>query len=62
MAFKKNEFCTVRRLMWANDLPHTPPHRKRRSFLARQPAYMAKAERDLARHDNVAELYGLERP
>lgn len=36
MAFKKNEFCTVRRLMWANDFPYTPPDRKRRSFLVRQ--------------------------
>jgi hypothetical protein len=62
VAFKTNELYNVHRLMWANDFPHTPPGRKRRPFLARQTAYMTKAERDLARHDNVAELDGLERP
>jgi predicted TIM-barrel fold metal-dependent hydrolase len=30
--------------------------------LAKQAAHLSEGERDLILHDNVAELYGLERP
>jgi predicted TIM-barrel fold metal-dependent hydrolase len=63
VAFQVTGLCNVRRLMWANDFPHsdsTWPHS--RDVLTRQAGHLSEAERDLILHDNVAELYGLERP
>ena len=62
VAFQVTDLCNVRRLMWANDFPHsdsTWPHSQ--DVLAAQTAHLSPADRDLILHDNVAELYGLER-
>jgi predicted TIM-barrel fold metal-dependent hydrolase len=53
----------VRRLLWANDFPHsdsTWPHSQ--ELLARHTAHLTDAERQLVLHDNVAELYRLASP
>jgi predicted TIM-barrel fold metal-dependent hydrolase len=63
VAFQVTGLCNVRRLMWANDFPHsdsTWPNSQ--EVLARQAGHLSEAERDLILHDNVAELYGLDRP
>jgi uncharacterized protein len=60
-AFQVKDLCNVRRLMWANDFPHsdsTWPNSQ--AVLAKQAAHLTGAERDLVLHDNVAELYGIE--
>jgi len=65
VAFQVKDLCNVRRLMWANDFPHsdsTWPDSQ--AVLAEQAAHLTPEERDLVLHDNVAELYrlgGLER-
>jgi predicted TIM-barrel fold metal-dependent hydrolase len=61
VAFQVKDLCNVRRLMWANDFPHsdsTWPNSQ--AVLAKQAAHLTEQERDLVLHDNVAELYGLE--
>lgn len=61
-AFQVKDLCNVRRLLWANDFPHsdsTWPHSQ--EVLATHAAHLTDAERDLILHDNVAELYGLDR-
>jgi predicted TIM-barrel fold metal-dependent hydrolase len=63
IAFQVKDLCNVRRLLWANDFPHsdsTWPHSQ--AVLARQAADLSEEERDLVLHDNVAELYALDRP
>jgi predicted TIM-barrel fold metal-dependent hydrolase len=63
VAFKTKDLCNVRRLMWANDFPHsdsTWPHSQ--ELLAKHAAHLTEEERDLMLHDNVAELYGLAAP
>jgi uncharacterized protein len=63
VAFQVKDLCNVRRLLWANDFPHsdsTWPHSQ--AVLARQAADLSDEERDLVLHDNVAELYALDRP
>ena len=63
VAFRVTDLCNVRRLMWANDFPHsdsTWPHSQ--DVLAKQTAHLTQSDKDLILHDNVAELYGLERP
>jgi predicted TIM-barrel fold metal-dependent hydrolase len=60
VAFQVKDLCNVRRLMWANDFPHsdsTWPNSQ--AVLAKQAAHLTEEERDLVLHDNVAELYGL---
>jgi predicted TIM-barrel fold metal-dependent hydrolase len=60
VAFKVTELCNVRRLLWANDFPHsdsTWPHSQ--ALLARHAAHLSDAERRRVLRDNVAELYGL---
>jgi predicted TIM-barrel fold metal-dependent hydrolase len=60
VAFKVTELCNVRRLLWANDVPHsdsTWPHSQ--ALLARHAAHLSDAERRRVLRDNVAELYGL---
>jgi predicted TIM-barrel fold metal-dependent hydrolase len=60
-AFQVKDLCNIKRLMWANDFPHsdsTWPHSQ--SLLAKHAAHLTQDERDLILHDNVAELYGLE--
>jgi predicted TIM-barrel fold metal-dependent hydrolase len=63
VAFQVTGLCNVRRFMWASDFPHsdsTWPHSQ--DVLVRQAGHLSEAERDLILHDNVAALYGLERP
>jgi uncharacterized protein len=63
VAFQVTGLCNVRRLMWANDFPHSDSTwPQSRDVLTRQAGHLSEAERDLILHDNVAELYGLERP
>ena len=59
-AFRFRDSCNIRRLMWANDFPHsdaTWPWSQ--EMLAEHTADMTEQERDWVLHDNVAELYGL---
>jgi predicted TIM-barrel fold metal-dependent hydrolase len=63
VAFQVKDLCNVRRLMWANDFPHsdsTWPNSQ--EVLAKHAAHLTEDERDLVLHDNVADLYGLSRP
>jgi predicted TIM-barrel fold metal-dependent hydrolase len=60
VAFKVRDLCNVRRLMWANDFPHsdsTWPWSQ--SMLAEHAGSLSEQERNWICHDNVAELYGL---
>ena len=59
-AFEFRNACNVRRLMWANDFPHsdsTWPWSQ--EMLAEHTVDLTAQERDWILHDNVAELYGL---
>jgi uncharacterized protein len=59
-AFQVKDFCNIRRLLWANDFPHsdsTWPHSQ--ELLAKHAAHLTDEERRLILHDNVAELYAL---
>jgi predicted TIM-barrel fold metal-dependent hydrolase len=52
--------CNPRRLMWANDFPHsdsTWPHSQ--ELLAKHTQGLTAQEMDWLLHDNVAELYNL---
>ncbi|HUG36856.1 MAG TPA: amidohydrolase family protein [Candidatus Limnocylindrales bacterium] len=63
VAFQVKDLCNVRRLMWANDFPHsdsTWPNSQ--AVLAKHAAQLTAEERDLILHDNVADLYGLTGP
>jgi predicted TIM-barrel fold metal-dependent hydrolase len=60
VAFQVKDLCNVRRLLWANDFPHsdsTWPHSQ--ELLAKHAANLTPEEMRLILHDNVAELYGL---
>ena len=60
-AFRFANDMNWRRLMWANDFPHsdsTWPWSQ--ELLAREAACLSVGERDLILHDNAAELYGVE--
>jgi predicted TIM-barrel fold metal-dependent hydrolase len=60
VAFKVTDLCNVRRLLWANDFPHsdsTWPNSQ--ALLAAHAAHLPAADRARVLHDNVAELYGL---
>jgi predicted TIM-barrel fold metal-dependent hydrolase len=62
VAFQMKDLCNIRRLLWANDFPHsdsTWPHSQ--ELLAKHAAHLTPAELRLILHDNVAELYGLAR-
>jgi predicted TIM-barrel fold metal-dependent hydrolase len=59
-AFQVKDLCNIRRLLWANDFPHsdsTWPNSQ--ALLAQHAAHLTDAERRLVLHDNVAELYRL---
>ncbi len=59
-AFQVKDLCNIRRLLWANDFPHSDSTwPESQAVLARHAASLTEAERDLVLHDNVAELYGL---
>jgi len=58
IAFQMKDMCNVRRLMWANDFPHsdsTWPWSQ--EVLAEQTKNLTPIEKDQILHDNVAELY-----
>jgi len=60
-AFSMLGLLNPRRLMWANDFPHsdsTWPWSQ--ELLAQHVAQLTDTERDLILHDNVAELYGVD--
>ncbi len=52
--------CNLRRLLWANDFPHsdsTWPWSQ--ELLAKHTADLTEEEKNWILHDNVAELYNL---
>ncbi len=60
VAFKMKDMCNQRRLMWANDFPHsdsTWPWSQ--ELLAKHTVNLNEQEKNWLLHDNVAELYGL---
>jgi len=60
VAFKVKDLCNIRRLLWANDFPHsdsTWPHSQ--ELLREHGRGLTEHELNLILHDNVAELYHL---
>lgn len=60
VAFKMKDMCNVRRLMWANDFPHsdsTWPWSQQ--MLEEHTKGLSEDERNWICHDNVAELYNI---
>jgi uncharacterized protein len=60
VAFKMKDLCNYRRLMWANDFPHsdsTWPWSQ--DILAEHTKGLTGEEKDAILHDNVADLYRL---
>ncbi len=60
VAFQMKDMCNIRRLMWANDFPHsdsTWPHSQ--ELLAKHTQGLSEQEKNYILHDNVAELYRL---
>jgi predicted TIM-barrel fold metal-dependent hydrolase len=60
VAFRMTDMCNPRRLMWANDFPHsdsTWPWSQ--DMLKEHTQQLTADERDWILHDNVSELYGL---
>jgi len=60
IAFKLKDLCNTRRLMWANDFPHsdsTWPWSQ--DILTEQTKDLTEQEKNWILHDNVAELYHL---
>jgi predicted TIM-barrel fold metal-dependent hydrolase len=60
VAFKMKDMCNFRRLMWANDFPHsdsTWPWSQ--ELLKKHTANLSEEEKNQILHDNVAELYHL---
>jgi predicted TIM-barrel fold metal-dependent hydrolase len=60
VAFKMKDLCNYRRLMWANDFPHsdsTWPWSQ--EILAEHTKGLSQQEKDAILHDNVADLYHL---
>ena len=58
VAFQMKDMCNIRRLMWANDFPHsdsTWPWSQ--DVLAEHTSGLTEEERDFILHDNAAELY-----
>ena len=54
------DLCNPRRLMWANDFPHsdsTWPHSQ--ALLTEHTAHLSAEQRNWLLHDNVATLYQL---
>jgi predicted TIM-barrel fold metal-dependent hydrolase len=61
VAFRVKDLCNIRRLLWANDFPHSDSTWPRSQELLReQAAHLSEEERNLLVHDNVAALYGLD--
>ena len=61
VAFRMKDKCNPRRLMWANDFPHsdsTWPWSQ--ELLKEHTAHLTEEEKNWILHDNVAELYNLD--
>jgi predicted TIM-barrel fold metal-dependent hydrolase len=61
VAFQMKDMCNIRRLMWANDFPHsdsTWPWSQ--EILAKHTKNLTEDEKNYILHDNAAELYHLE--
>ncbi len=61
VAFRMMDMCNPRRLMWANDFPHsdsTWPYSQ--ELLKKHTAHLTEEEKNWILHDNVAELYNLD--
>ena len=57
-AFQVKDLCNIRRLLWANDFPHSDSTwPKSQAVLAKHAASLSESERDLVLHDYVAYLY-----
>ncbi len=60
VAFKMKDMCNQRRLMWANDFPHSDSTWPRsQELLEKHTVGLTSQEKDWLLHDNVADLYGL---
>jgi predicted TIM-barrel fold metal-dependent hydrolase len=58
--FKMKDMCNFRRLMWANDFPHSDSTWPwSRELLEKHTANLTQEEKNQVLHDNVAELYHL---
>ena len=60
VAFQMKDMCNIRRLMWANDFPHsdsTWPWSQ--EILAKHTKGLSEVEKNYILHDNVSELYNL---
>lgn len=60
VAFKMKDLCNPRRLLWANDFPHsdsTWPDSQ--AVLAKHTGHLTEEEKNWILHDNVAKLYQL---
>jgi len=60
VAFRMKDMCNLRRLLWANDFPHsdsTWPWSQ--ELLKKHTANLTEEEKNWILHDNVAELYNL---
>ncbi len=60
VAFQMKDMCNIRRLMWANDFPHsdsTWPWSQ--EILSKHTTGLSDREKDYVLHDNCAELYGI---
>ena len=60
VAFQMKDMCNIRRLMWANDFPHsdsTWPWSQ--EILQKHTTNLTEQEKNYILHDNVAELYHL---
>jgi predicted TIM-barrel fold metal-dependent hydrolase len=60
VAFKSANMLNPRRLMWANDFPHSDSTWPNSQDLLRQHAQsLTEEQKGWVLHDNVAELYGI---
>ena len=60
VAFKTMDLCNPRRLMWANDFPHSDSTWPRsQELLAKHTGDLTLDQKHWLLHDNVAELYGI---
>ncbi len=60
VAFKTLDLCNPRRLMWANDFPHSDSTWPRsQELLAKHTGDLTVEEKNWLLHDNVAEVYGI---
>jgi predicted TIM-barrel fold metal-dependent hydrolase len=61
VAFQMKDMCNIRRLMWANDFPHSDSTWPWSQDVLREHTQgLTEREKDLILHDNVAELYQLQ--